>query len=93
MEQLAAKEWQIDSASLVPRDDMEGVLVYAKKAGKKLVLTSDCYYSKLQIESILQKFNLDYFDYIFISCEEGVSKTTGLFEKLLRKNSFDELRK
>ena len=81
-EELAAQEWRIDSSSMVSREDVDQILDYAKKAGKKLVLTSDSYYSRAQIESILTRYNLNCFDQFFISCEEGIAKTTGLFGKL-----------
>lgn len=81
-EELATKEWELDSSSMMPRDVMGEILAYVKNTGKKLVLNSDSYYSRNQIESILAKYNLNIFDQIFISCEEGLSKTTGLYKKL-----------
>lgn len=81
--ELADIEWQIDKTTFVLREDMQEVLQYAKSVGKTTVLTSDSYYDMEQIRSLLEGFNIDYFDKLFVSCECGVSKTIGLYEKLV----------
>lgn len=87
VEELASIEFQIDSRMVVPRDDMTTIISYAKKNGKKVILTSDTYYSKAQMEELLAKCGLDIFDELFISCEYGTFKTQQLFASVLEKNT------
>lgn len=80
---LANLEWSIDKETLVPREGMKKILSFAKVSGKRIVLTTDSYYSKSQIEEILRKFSLDgFFDKLFVSCEHGKLKTNGLFDEV-----------
>jgi len=85
-EELASIEFQIDSKMVVPRDDMTTIISYAKKSGKKVILTSDTYYSKAQMEELLAKCGLDIFDELFISCEYGTFKTQKLFSHVIEAN-------
>lgn len=78
-DKLAQIEWQIDSATMVPRNEMRNIILYAKESAKKVILTSDSYYSKEQIKSLLARFNLNLFDELFVSCEYGTFKTQNLF--------------
>ena len=80
--ELATIEWQIDAKTMAPRTDMRDITIYAKNQGKKTILTSDSYYSKKQLKSLLEKFQLDVFDELFVSCEYGTFKTQNLFEKV-----------
>lgn len=82
IEQLADGEWKADCKTTVLRDGMKDILEYARQMGKEIILTTDCYYSKSQVEGLLQKFELDYFDEVFVSCEYKTSKTQRLFEKV-----------
>jgi len=85
-EELASIEFQIDSKMVVPRDDMTTIISYAKKTGKKVILTSDTYYSKAQMEELLAKCGLDIFDELFVSCEYGTFKTQKLFSHVIEAN-------
>ena len=85
-EELASIEFQIDSKMVVPRDDMTTIISCAKKNGKKVILTSDTYYSKVQMEELLAKCGLDIFDELFISCEYGTFKTQKLFSHVIEAN-------
>lgn len=86
-EELASIEFQIDSKMVVPRDDMTAIISYAKKNGKKVILTSDTYYTKEQMKVLLNKCNLDMFDDLFVSCEYGTFKTQQLFASVLEENT------
>ncbi|MDC7279099.1 hypothetical protein NXH64_06210 [Butyrivibrio fibrisolvens] len=77
--ELAELEWEIDSSLFIPRDGMLEVIKYAKDSGKKVVVTTDCYYAKSQLVEMLRRFDLDVFDEIFVSSEYGKSKADGLF--------------
>lgn len=78
--ELAVMEWELDFSLLTVRDDVRDVFRSAVDAGKKVVITTDSYYSKEQIEQILEKFKIAGFDNLFVSCEHGTSKTGELFD-------------
>ena len=85
-DQLVNIELQIDGKTIVPRKDMKDIISYAKKNGKKLILTSDTYYTKEQMEELLAKCGLDIFDELFVSCEYGTFKTQKLFSHVIEAN-------
>lgn len=81
--ELAEIEWELDTSLLMIRDDVRNVFTYARSIGKKVVITTDSYYCKNQIEHILDMFNLIDFDNLFVSCEQGergMAKTGELFD-------------
>ena len=78
--ELAEMEWEQDFDLLAARDDVRDVFKTVVEAGKKVVITTDSYYSREQIEQILEKFELNGFDNLFVSCEYGTAKTQGLFD-------------
>ncbi len=78
--ELAEMEWKLDYSLLTVRDDVRDVFSSAIEVGKKVVITTDSYYSKEQISQILEKFELKGFDNIFVSCEYNTAKTQGLFD-------------
>lgn len=81
-EELAGLEWLTDRKTMALREGMKEIVTYAKERGKRLVLTTDCYYSEDKIRMLLSDFGLDFFDELFVSCEKNVLKTNGLFELL-----------
>ncbi len=82
-EALAEAEWNFDFSSMFLRNGMRDILLYAKNNGKQVVLTTDCYYSAKHVKDILARFNIDFFDDIFVSSESGTSKTQELYSKVL----------
>ena len=90
-EKLAAKEFELDKQLLIPRVDMLNMLCYAKKKHKKIYITSDSYYTKDQIMQILVKNEVVDYDDIFVSCEYGTSKQSGLFDELKKVANTDKL--
>lgn len=90
-EKLAAKEFELDKKLLIPRIDMLDMLCYAKKKCKKVYITSDSYYIKDQIMQILVENGVVDYDDIFVSCEYGTSKQSGLFNELKKIASTDKL--
>ncbi len=59
---------------------------YALNSGKKIILTTDMYFSKDFIAKILDKVGISGYDEIFVSSEIGLSKVSGnLFKHILSK--------
>lgn len=81
-EELAIRELELDRHLLVPRNDVVGLIGYAKSEGKKVFITSDSYYTKNQIIDILRDNGIVGYDDVIVSCEYGTSKQAGLFAKL-----------
>lgn len=80
--ELSEMEWELDSSLLTVRDDVREMFKTAVKLGKKVVITTDSYYSIAQIEQVLNKFELKSFDNIVVSCEYGTAKTQELYEEV-----------
>jgi len=77
---------------LVPRNEIAGLLRFALEAGKKVVLTSDMYFSAGILKKILDRHGISGYDNIFVSCDIRKSKNSGLYGELLRLcNSADEI--
>ena len=79
---MALKEFQLDKKLLVPRIDVIDIMKITKKHNKKVYITSDSYYTKEQIKEIITENGISEYDDIFVSCEYGISKQTGLFTEL-----------
>lgn len=77
--ELATLEWEIDYNLLKVRADIRKVFKSAISTGKKVVITTDSYYDRTQIEQILNRFGLTGYDNVFVSCEYGTSKTQELY--------------
>lgn len=82
-EELAQIEWKIDFSLLLKRESMCKLYEELLSAGKKVVVITDSYYKKEQIEQIFSKLNISKCNNIFISCEYGVSKKLGLYDLVL----------
>ena len=80
--ELAEMEWKLDFDILAVRTDVRDVFRHAVESGKKVVITTDSYYDRTQIEQILEKYSLTGYDNLFVSCEYGTSKTQNLFEEV-----------
>lgn len=81
-DELADFEWMLDQKTIIERKDVCGICRSAISAGKTVCITSDTYYSREQIESIIGRFGLSDVSEVFASCEYGVSKTQGLYSFL-----------
>lgn len=82
-EQISNFEFGIDKSLLIPRTDTVELLYEARKRNKKIYITTDSYYSRSQIEEILQAVQICNYDDLIVSCEYGVGKTQGLFDELI----------
>ncbi len=83
--ELAQMEWETDFSLLTVREAVRDVFCQALSMGKKVVITTDCYYAKEQIAHILEKFEFSEYDDLIVSCEYGTSKTQKLFQVLSKK--------
>ncbi len=79
-ELLTDLEWQIDFSAMISRNDVCDIYRRAISLGKKVIITTDQYYTIDKIELILNKFGLDGYDSIFDSCEYKTYKTGNLFD-------------
>ncbi|SFH76608.1 hypothetical protein SAMN04487861_10465 [Selenomonas ruminantium] len=84
-EELAELEWQIDFQTMIPRKSMCAKFCDIVSQGKNVAIVTDTYYSKEKIEKLLNRYKLQGYSYLLVSCEEHKSKTTGLYEKLKSK--------
>ncbi|MDD7333723.1 MAG: HAD hydrolase-like protein [Lachnospiraceae bacterium] len=81
-EELAELEWSIDISLVVPRVEMCNFLSQMWNMGKEIYIVTDTYYSRTQIEAILQKCGINSYTDVLVSCEYGTSKTQKLFGNL-----------
>ena len=79
---LAWMEWEIDFSVMTARNCVCDVFRKAISDGKKVVITTDSYYSLEQIKKILVRFGLNGCDKVLISCEYETSKMQNLFQVL-----------
>lgn len=77
---LSLMEWEIDYSTITAREEMCDLLRELKSKGKKVVITTDSYYSHDQICKILDKAKIYMTDNVIVSCEYGTLKTQNLFD-------------
>ena len=85
---LRQKEFDWELRLTYPRRRMVEAFQYALSLGKKVVLTSDMYLSRGEIERLLEKHGISGYHSLLVSCEEKAAKCDGkLFEHLLAETS------
>lgn len=78
------QEILIDQQLTIPRETMQKAFLYAKSQKKEIFLLSDMYYSKEQMQEILQKCGISGYDQLLISSVEKASKEDGeLYRKCI----------
>lgn len=77
-EELADIEWDTDNDLLRPRIEMCEIVSQIYDEGKEVYIVSDTYYTKEQLQYLIQRFGIKVTD-IFASCEFGMGKTQGLY--------------
>ena len=82
-EELSIIEYAVDIDTIEARREMVTLVNEIIKMGKPVYITSDCYYSKAQLQEILKVIGVDKVTDIIVSCEYDTSKTGNLFEKLI----------
>lgn len=69
---------------IVIRKDMKELFDYAVSCKKTVSIISDMYLPQSVIEVLLKELGIVGYKAVYISCQEGVSKSTGLFERYRR---------
>lgn len=82
---LAENEWQVDYELVIPRKELCDILSDYFGKGKKIYIVSDTYYSRKQLEKMLEKCNIHFYTDILASCEYKTGKTQSLFAVLQDK--------
>lgn len=80
------KEIELDTEEemLIPREEVVNLLSFAKRTGKRIVLTSDMYLPETILRKILLKKGISGYEKIFVSCEIKKAKNTGLYNEVLK---------
>ena len=77
-------ELETEREVLVPRTEVIDLFNYAKKKGKRLVLTSDMYLPESMLRALLEENGIYGYEKILVSCDIKKSKHSGLYEELSR---------
>lgn len=83
--ELADMEWELDNSTFIERQDVCDIFKAIVSDEKEIVVTTDSYYSRKQIEELLEKFELTGAKGVFVSCEYDTSKTLSLYSVLKEK--------
>lgn len=87
-EKAMQRETELEQEYCFANPYMMQVVKELKRMGKRLIVTSDMYLSRTQIEKILQKCGYDAFDQYYVSCESGNSKSRGsLYDEVRKRES------
>ncbi len=78
-EELLSKEIQKEYQVLIPRRKMLECMQYCVDKGKRIVLVSDMYLPESYMRKLLSKFNITQYEKLFVSCDYGLTKNSGLF--------------
>lgn len=70
----------------ITRSSIKNIYQAARFCGKKIYFTSDMYLDKEFLEKLLKEKGYDYFNDVFVSCEENASKHTGKLYDVLIEN-------
>lgn len=81
--ELAEMEWDIDRSTLLPRKRVFDLYKATFRSGKKVMITTDSYYTMSQLSALLSNYGLDGYSELLVSCDKGTSKTQKLFEYLI----------
>lgn len=83
--ELADMEWELDKSTVIERKEVCDIFRAVVSDGKETVITTDSYYSRHQIEELLENFGLTGAGDVLVSCEHGTSKTQSLYPVLKEK--------
>lgn len=79
---LAEVEWETDYELLISRREMCELLEEVKECGKEIYIITDTYYTRTQLNKILEKCSISFYTDILLSCEYKTGKTQQLFQRL-----------
>lgn len=74
-------ELECEKELIIAREAVKEIFDYAIALGKRVYIVSDMYYSADVLNDILNGVGIYGYEKIFVSCEYGVTKRKGLFEK------------
>lgn len=89
--ELSELEWKTDYSLMDARQGMADVVDYCISKGKKVFITSDCYYNEEKIKTLLEALDITGFKNIIISSQYGHAKNQGLFDMLKEKAMSDSI--
>lgn len=81
--ELAQMEWKLDESTMLERTAVCEIFRDTVSSGKKVYITTDSYYRRKQLQSLMERFHLEGFQKLIVSCEYKTAKTKNLFEVLL----------
>ncbi len=81
-QRLIEAEMETEREVLLVREDVRGLFEHARMQGKRIVITSDMYMTPPMLAQLLQEHGICGYEKIFVSCACGVSKTSGLFDRV-----------
>ena len=84
---LLNEELNVEEKLLFPRKDMIDAFYYAIAHDKRVILVSDMYISGEYLEQILKRKGIHSFDGLYVSCDFGLKKEEGLFEKVVEEQN------
>lgn len=84
---LCQLEITVERQVIIPRKKMMEIFEYALRSGKKVSLISDMYLPKGVMEEILAGLGICGYEDIFVSCDYGLTKESGLYELYRQKTS------
>ena len=80
IKKLIELEISCEKEILTIRQDMLDLFEFAQKAGKKVVLTSDMYFTSNMLQVLLEQMGYSGMEKIYVSCEYKTSKSSVLFK-------------
>lgn len=80
-------EFETELEYCMPNPYMLEVFKILKSFKKKIVITSDMYYSSEQLSKMLKKIGIEGYEKLYVSCEHKINKYAGLFDVVLNDYS------
>ena len=77
LENTCNTEYNLEKQILRPRRHTVKLLESAKKMGKKVIITTDIYYSEEKIVELLDYFNINTYDSLYVSSKYHMTKKKG----------------
>nr|WP_302167719.1 hypothetical protein [uncultured Schaedlerella sp.] len=78
---ILQEEIECEKQYIIPRKKMVEIMMYAASIGKRVNIITNMYLPANVLEDILNEKGIIGYEKIYVSCEYGVSKGKGLFQK------------
>ena len=82
-QEMLAMELEAERELLIPRLEVIELFNFARRNGKRIILTSDMYLPKAVLQGILLDKGILGYERIIVSCERKKTKQNGLYEDLI----------